>query len=133
MSGTVLGSVDRAVRKIISSIKMLLGVDRDYLHMFILFVFLFLLYNMCMLSHSAVRLFATPWTVAHQAPLFTGFPRQEHWSGLPFPFPGELSDPGIKPRSPALQADSLPPELPGKPSRMKVVGNKRMLGSTMKK
>ena len=53
-----------------------------------------------------------------------GFPRQEYWSGLPFPSPGDLSDPGIKPRSPALQADSLPPELPGKPSRMKVVGNK---------
>ena len=58
-------------------------------------------------SHSHV-LFPTPWTVARQAPLSMGFPRQEFWSGLPFPPPGDLPDPGIKPRSPALQADSLP-------------------------
>ena len=51
--------------------------------------------------------FETPWTIAHQAPLPTGFPRQEYWSGLPFPSPGDLPDPGIKPMSPALQADSL--------------------------
>ena len=44
---------------------------------------------------SRVRLFATPWTVAHQAPPFMGFSRQEHWSGLPFPFPGDLPDPGM--------------------------------------
>ena len=50
----------------------------------------------------------TPWTVARQAPLSVGFSRQEYWSGLPFPSPGDLPDPGIKPRSPALQADSLP-------------------------
>ena len=56
-----------------------------------------------------------PWTVAHQAPLSMGFPRQQYWSGLPFPSPGQLSDPGIKPRSPALQADSLPSEPPGQP------------------
>ena len=49
---------------------------------------------------------ATPWTVAHQAFLSTGFPRQEYWSGLPFPSPGDLPNPGIKPRSPALQAVS---------------------------
>ena len=54
---------------------------------------------------------ATPWTVAHQVPLSMGFSRQEYWSGLPFPSPGDLSDPGIKPMSPALQADSLPTEL----------------------
>ena len=54
-----------------------------------------------------VRLFATPWTVAHQAPLSMGFPRQEYWSGLPFPSPGDLPDPGIEPRSPALEADTL--------------------------
>ena len=63
-----------------------------------------------MLSH--VRLFAPPWTVARQAPLCMGFPRQEYWSGLPFPSPGDLSDPGIKPMSlasPAWRADSLPP------------------------
>ena len=53
----------------------------------------------------------TPWTVALQAPLSLAFSRQEYWSGLPFPSPGELPDPGIKPGSPALQADFLPPEL----------------------
>ena len=52
--------------------------------------------------------------VAHQAPLSMGFSRQEYWSGLPFPSPGDLPNPGIKPRSPVLQADSLPPELSGK-------------------
>ena len=56
----------------------------------------------------------TPWTVAHQAPLSHGFPGQEYWSGVPFPSPGDLPDPGIKPRSPVLQADSLPSEPPGK-------------------
>ena len=64
---------------------------------------------------SRVRLFATPWTVACQAPLSMRFSRQEYWSGLPFPSPGDLPDPGIKPRSPALQADALPSESPGKP------------------
>ena len=63
---------------------------------------------------------ATPWTVAHQAPLSMGFSRQEYWSGLPFPSPGDLPNPGIKPRSPALQADSLPTELQGKPHIMLV-------------
>ena len=60
-------------------------------------------------------LFATLWTVAHQAPLSKEFSRQEYWSGLPFPSPGDLPDPEIKPRSPALQTDSLPSEPPGKP------------------
>ena len=54
---------------------------------------------------------ATPWTVACQAPLFMGFSRQEYWSVLSLPPPGDLPDPVIKPRSPALQADSLPTEL----------------------
>ena len=54
---------------------------------------------------------ATPWTVACQAPLFMGFSRQEYWSGLPFPSPGDFPDPGIEPGCPALQADSLPTEL----------------------
>ena len=54
---------------------------------------------------------ATPWTVAHQAPLSIGFSRQEYWSGLPFLSPGNLPDPGIEPASPALQAGSLPTEL----------------------
>ena len=57
-----------------------------------------------------------PLTIAHLAPLFMGFSRQEYWSGLPFPSPGDLPDPGIKPRSPALQTDSLPSDLQGKPS-----------------
>ena len=60
----------------------------------------------CALSH--VLLLATLWTVSRQAPLSMGFSRQEHWSGLPFPSPGDLPDPGIKPVSPLLQADSLP-------------------------
>ena len=54
---------------------------------------------------------ATPWTITRQAPLFMGSSRQEHWSGLPFPFSGDLPDPEIKPGSPAFQADSLPTEL----------------------
>ena len=58
----------------------------------------------------------TPWTVAHQAPLSMGFSRQEYWSGLPFPSPGNLPDPGIEPRSPALQACALTSEPPGKPN-----------------
>ena len=66
-------------------------------------------------SLSRVQLFATPWTVGHQALASMGFPRQEYWSGLPFPFPGDLPDPGIEPRSPALQADALTSEPPGKP------------------
>ena len=67
-----------------------------------------------MKSLSHVGLFATPWTVAHQAPLSMGFSRQEYWSGLPFPSSGDLHNPGIEPRSPALQADALPSEPPGK-------------------
>ena len=62
-------------------------------------------------SLSHVQLFATPWTVAHQASLSTGFSRQEYWSGLPFPSPGDLPNPGIEPGSPALQADALTSEL----------------------
>ena len=57
----------------------------------------------------------TPWAVAYQAPLSMRFSRQEYWSGLPFPSPGDLSDPGIEPKSPSLQADALPSEPPGKP------------------
>ena len=64
---------------------------------------------------SRVRLFATPWTVALQAPPSMGFSRQEYWSGLPFPSPEDLPDPGIEPRSPALQADASTSEPPGKP------------------
>ena len=57
---------------------------------------------------------ATPWTVACQAPLSMVFSRQEYWSGLPFPSPGDLPNPGIKPGPSELQADSLPTELQGK-------------------
>ena len=57
----------------------------------------------------------TPRTAAHQAPLSLGFSRQEYWSGLLFLSPGDLPDPGIKPKSPALQTDSLPSEAPGEP------------------
>ena len=56
----------------------------------------------------------TPWTVVRQASLSVGFSRQEYWSGLSFPSPRDHPDPGIEPRSPALQVDSLPSELPGK-------------------
>ena len=68
-------------------------------------------------SLSRVRLFATWWIVAYQAPPSMGFSRQEYWSGLPVPSPGDLPDPGVEPRSPALQADALSSEPPGKPMR----------------
>ena len=58
-------------------------------------------------SLSCVRLFATPWTIAYQAPQSMEFSRQEYWSGLPFPSPGDLPDPGIEPGSPTLWADAL--------------------------
>ena len=64
-------------------------------------------------SFSHVRLFGTPWTIAYQASPSMGFSRQEYWSGLSFPSPGNLPDPGIKPRSPAFQADTLTSEPPG--------------------
>ena len=63
---------------------------------------------------SCVLLFATPWTVTYKAPPSMGFSRQEYWSGLPFPSPGDLPNPGIEPRSPALQADALTSEPPGR-------------------
>ena len=67
------------------------------------YIYVLLLFSQSVVSNS----FATPWTVARQAPLLTGFPRQEYWSGLPFPSPGDLPDPGIKPTS-LWQVDSLP-------------------------
>ena len=66
---------------------------------------------------------ATPWTVAGQAPLSVGFSRQEYWSGLPFPSPGNHPNPGIEPRSPVLQADSLSTELQEKPWLVGIPGN----------
>ena len=67
------------------------------------------------LNRSVMSDSVTPWTVAHQAPLSMGFSRQEYWCGLPCPPPGDLPKPEIKPRSPMLQANSLPPEPPVKP------------------
>ena len=63
---------------------------------------------------SRLQLFATPWTVDYQARPSMGFSRQEYWSGLPFPSPGDLHDPGIEPGSPIFQADALTSEPPGK-------------------
>ena len=68
-----------------------------------------------MKSLSCVGLFASPWTVAYQTPPSMGFSRQEYWSGLPFPSPGDLPNPRIEPWSPALCTDSLLFEPPGKP------------------
>ena len=78
-------------------------------------------------SHSVVSDSATPWTVACQASLSMGFSRQEYWSGLPFSLPGHLPDPGIEPRSPALQADSLPSEPLRKPWLLAKDGGKYLL------
>ena len=69
-----------------------------------------------MKSLGRVQLFTTPWTVAFQAPLPMEFSRQEYWSGLPFPSPGDIPKPGIEPRSLPLKADALPSETPGKPA-----------------
>ena len=65
-------------------------------------------------SLSRVQLFVIPWTLDHQAPPSIGFSRQEYWSGLPFPSPGDLPDPGIELWSPTLQGDALTFEPPGK-------------------
>ena len=79
--------------------------------MYMSFLLLLLLFSCSVTSHS----FETPWTVARQAPLSKGFPRQEYWSGLSFCSPGDLPDPRIKPASPALQADPLPLTQQGSP------------------
>ena len=68
-----------------------------------------------MLGCAQLSNFLTPWTLAHQAPLSTGFSRQEYWNGLPCPPPGDHPNPGIKPWFPTLQTDPLPSEPPGKP------------------
>ena len=67
----------------------------------------------CVLGH--IQLFATLWTGGHQAPLSMGFSRQEYWTGLPFPTPGDLPDPGIEPASPALAGRFSLTALPGEP------------------
>ena len=69
----------------------------------------------CVVDKLCHSLFSTPWTVTHEAPLSMEFSRQEYWNRLPFLSPGDLPDPGVKPRSPELQADSLLSEPPGKP------------------
>ena len=76
---------------------------------------LYIIWMYVCVSYSVVSDSVTPQTVARQAPLSMGFPRQEHWSGLPFPSPEDLPDPGIEPWSPAQQADSLLFELQGTP------------------
>ena len=79
--------------------------------------------NVCVLS--CIQLFATPWTVAHQAPLSMGFPRQEYWNGLPFLSPGHLPDPSIEPSSlvsPVLAGRFFTTEPPGKPNSWKMLG-----------
>ena len=86
-------------------------------------------------SRSRVRHFATPWTVAHQAPPSMGFSRPEYWSGLPFPSPGDLPNPGIEPRSPSFQAEALTSGSPGKPHPLGWARNSRskraLLGLTI--
>ena len=90
-----------------------------FLTPFIVFCWIFLYYLSltcicCLVTKLCLTLFANLWTVPHQASLSMGFSRQECWSGLPFPFPGHLPDPQIKPVSPALQG-SFTTEPPGKP------------------
>ena len=81
-----------------------------------IYIYIYIYQSVKHVIHSScVWLCVTPWTVAHPAPLFMGFSRQEYWSGLPFPSPEDLPSPGIKPRSPALQADSLPSDHQGSP------------------
>ena len=82
------------------------------------------------MSLSRVRLFATPPTVAYHALPSMEFSRQEYWSGLPFPSPGDLPDSGIEPGSPTLQADALPSELPGK-SFMEEAGGKQLIDESL--
>ena len=84
-------------------------------------------------SLSRVRLLATPWTVAYQASPSLGFSRQEYQSGLPFPSPEDLLDPGIKPGSPALQADAIPSEPPGKPNIPSGIHKKRKKSACMQR
>ena len=82
------------------------------------------------LSHSVMSESATPWTAAHQAPLSMDFSRQEHWTGLPCPPPGDLPNLGTEPRSPTLQADSLLSEPPGKPKNTGVGSLSLLQGSS---
>ena len=83
------------------------------------------------LSHSVMSDSLTPWTAAHQPPLFMGFFRQEYWNGLSCPPPGDLPDPGIEPRSPLLQADSLPSEPPRRLVHIRKLENFRTLSDNV--
>ena len=74
-----------------------------------------------MVTNSCTLSWRTPWTVAYQASPSMGFSRQEYWSGLPFPSPGDPPDPGIEPGSPILEADTLTSEPPGKPTNYRPV------------
>ena len=87
--------------------------------------------NCLLFSRSVVsNPFATPWTLAHQAPLSMGFPRQEYWSELPFPSPGDLPDPGIEPESSALTGRFFTGELRGKRCTLTYSVSKRKASST---
>ena len=88
----------------------ILCVSRKCIHLTIS-----LTWTSCLVAQSCLTLFVTTWTVALQAPLSMGFSRQEHWSGLSFPFPGHLPNPGIKPESPALTHRFFTAEPPEKP------------------
>ena len=81
---------------------------------------------------SCARLFANPWIVANQTPRSMEFSRQKYWNGLPFPSPGDLPNPGIKPKSPALRADSLAAELSGKPLKIKTTVKISQFSNTFK-
>ena len=83
---------------------------------------------MCLLS--CVQVFESPWTVARQALLSMGFPRQEHWNGLPFPPPGNLPDPGIEPKSPTLAGGFFNPAPLGKPEMEKEEDVQMSIGCT---
>ena len=87
----------------------------DLLTIFINYGFMILKFYMVVQSLSSFQLFAAPQTIARQAPLSLGFPRQEYWRGLPFASPVDLPDPGIEPMSPALAGRFFTTEPPGKP------------------
>ena len=84
-------------------------------------------HRVCAVCAQSCESFATPWTVACQSPLSMEFSRVDHWSGLPFPSPGDLSNPGTEPRSPPLQADALPSESPRKPEMRNLLAKRQFL------
>ena len=89
-----------------------------------------ILFSSVQFSHSVMSdSFVIPWTVAHQTPLSMGFPRQYYWSGLPFPSPGDLLNPRVKPGSLTLQADSLPSEPPGRATEGRAIYKREHLKS----